>query len=83
MSRKTDKTIITSPEKWEKVSKKNKDLMDAFLEEKKREELNILSVKKNNIQKETHTITKEILKNKPFSDIIDYTNIEIQRIYHE
>lgn len=34
MSRKTEKTIITSPEKWEKVSKKNKDLMDAFLEEK-------------------------------------------------
>jgi len=34
MSRHTDKTIITSPEKWEKVSDKNKKLMDSFLDEK-------------------------------------------------
>ena len=55
--------------------------MDDLSKKNKQEEINILSVKQDNIQEETDTIIQEIRNNKPFSGIIDYTNIEIHRIY--
>ena len=55
--------------------------MDDLSKKNKQEEINILSDKQDNIQEETDTIIQEIRNNKPFSGIIDYTNIEIHRIY--